>query len=302
MLDDRDYMRPHWPHGGYGHGLGENSAVKKLIIINVVIFLLQLVPGGDIKRSLALTSQDAIQFWRFGTYMFLHGDMWHLLFNMWALFIFGSQLEKRLGMIRLVKVYMVSGLLGGITWLLFNISSTSYVIGASGAVFGLMGAAALLCPNEEIMMLFPPVRLRMKTLVVFTAIIEVMMLYNMHSGVAHLAHLGGLLGGLLYVKKEASAANHRRRHVQRGASSKDFGSIVGEMRERLFNSRNADRGHRRPPNLRIVTDDNTSSDEEFISVQIDPILDKIGKFGMKSLTPQERRILERAREKLKDRT
>jgi hypothetical protein len=222
--------------------------------------------------------------------MFVHGSFMHLFFNMWALFLFGRLVEDHIGTTGFLKLYFMSGILGAVIWLIFNMSSKVPVIGASGAIFGVMAAVAMLFPDMKLFLLFPPVVLRAKTLVICLAVIDIVMLSQMHTGIAHLAHLGGLLGGYLYIKmllpgSRNSGRNQRKSHFISGmlASIKSLFTPRNEY-QRQF----------------TFHEEEHIPEDELISTRVDPILDKIGKFGMKSLTPQEKKILERAREKLKE--
>lgn len=304
MLGDRDYMRSDW---GYDTGTsrGARPMVIKLIIACLVIFVIQCItryqPTSYTARAhyswqgitsyLWLSVSTWKEFWRFGTYMFVHGGWSHVILNMWGLYVFGKPVEERIGAVHFVKLYVLSGLIGGLSWFLLNLRSNAPVLGASGAVFGVMAAAAMLLPDMRLFLLFPPVVLKVRTLVFCLAVIEVAMLYNENTGIAHLAHLGGLAGGFLYVNRMLKAPSYRPYAV-------DAPGIWFRLRSwwrNLFGSKRYD------PDIRFVGDDEVVNDDEVMSDQIDPILDKIGKHGMKSLTNAERRILDRARERLKHR-
>ena len=93
----------------------------------------------------------------------------HLLLNMWGLYLFGNHVYNRLGSKRFLTLYFLSGVSGSFLWLLFNWGTQDYVIGASGAVFGVMMAATMLSPDMRIMLLFPPIAMKLRTLVVVFA-------------------------------------------------------------------------------------------------------------------------------------
>ncbi len=312
MLDDRDYMRYEWNYKSSSPGGGSQGyIVNKIIVFNIIIFILQLMTNrqptpyspstfggqGGITSYLWLSVPTLIEFWRFITYMFVHGSFMHLLFNMWALYLFGRLVESHIGTPGFIKLYIMSGILGALIWLMFNFDSKVPVIGASGAIFGVMAAVAILFPDIQLFLLFPPVVLRAKTLVICLAIIDIVMLSQMHTGIAHLAHLGGLLGGFIYIKfiMPESGSGGRMRH-----KSHPLGNILSGLASALKSFFRI----RRPPHPPFTFHENDPPipDDELISASVDPILDKIGKYGMKSLTPQEKKILEMAREKLKDRS
>ena len=312
MLGDREYMKSGAPFGTYAKGGSEKSVVIKIIIINVIIFILQILTRdtptsycpatgphrwGGVTSWLWLSVPTFSEVWRLGTYMFVHGSTFmHILFNMWTLYIFGRPVEQRLGSSAFLKLYLISGVIGAVSWIIFNQDSTAPLVGASGAIFGVMAAAAMLFPSMQIMLLFPPVVLKVKTLVICLAIINIVMLYNVHSNIAYLAHLGGLLGGFLFTRKHLS--KDRLSQSRRTSKSQGFGSLVQNMKSTINKKINNDR----VPDLRIVEKSKHADDEDIITSEIDPILDKIGTYGMQSLTANERRVLERAREKLKDRS
>jgi len=307
MLGDRDYMRNEWSNQHHVPRSRETSAVKILIIINTVIFVLQYMTSGiptqytqgmhysqgGITSYLWLSVERLPEFWRFITYMFVHGGFMHIFFNMWALYLFGKPVEERIGSFVFMKLYFLSGIIGALSWLIFNLDSKSPVIGASSAVFGVMAAAALLLPDMKILLLFPPVVMKVKTLVICLSIIEIVMLNQLHSGIAHLAHLGGLLGGFIFIKKYLTRDYQSKHHVS------GFNSFLRRLKQQSSNLFGGSTTH--SPDLRFVRDEDDDEllNEDTINAKIDPILDKIGKSGMKSLTIKERRLLDKAREKLK---
>ncbi len=125
---------------------------------------------------LALNPEAIRQFqiWRLVTYMFAHGGIMHIMLNMWGLYLFGKMIEQHLGRFSFINLFLVSGVIGGLVWLGFNWSGeNAYVVGASSALFGVMLAAALLFPNEKILLLLPPVVLKLKTFVAIYAGVEI---------------------------------------------------------------------------------------------------------------------------------
>lgn len=195
--------------------------VKNLIIANCIMLLAtSLLPfGDDIIGYLALFNARSPFFHSFQvvSYMFLHGGVEHLFFNMFALWMFGRTLEYRLGPQRFLTYYLVCGIGAallqlGVGWLeynhavsLYGVSSLSArmllqvpTVGASGAVFGLLLAYGVLYPNSIIMLLIPPVPIKAKWFVVIYGLIELFFgMSGRQPGVAHFAHLGGMLWGFL---------------------------------------------------------------------------------------------------------
>ena len=192
--------------------------VKNLIIANCVALLAtELLPFGNaIVSRFALFNIESPLFhsYQVFTYMFLHGGVSHLFFNMFALWMFGRQLEYELGSQRFFTYYMVCGI--GAALLQLGVGYAEYIhavaangfygsldllriptVGASGAVFGLLLAFGVLHPNNVIMLVFPPVAMKAKWFVVIYGLLELFFgLSEFQSGVAHFAHLGGMLWGL----------------------------------------------------------------------------------------------------------
>ena len=149
------------------------------------------------------------------TYMFVHADFGHFIFNMWGMMIFGPILERAVGRSRVLSAYLICGLLGAAIWYVFNMKSYANLMGASAAVVGYLVAAAVLFPDERMRLLFPPIDVSLKTLAIVFVGIDVLMLFNTGGRVAHLAHLGGAVGGLLMFRsvllQRASQASRRRK-------------------------------------------------------------------------------------------
>jgi membrane associated rhomboid family serine protease len=183
------------------------NATIALIAINVLLFLMMMLSRRMQAwefMELALIPARVVQdraWWQVLTYMFVHGGVWHLLFNMLALYMFGLPLERNLGSSEFLLYYLVTGLGSGLATLAVNWYSGMEqipVVGASGAIFGVLLAFATLYPDTRILvfMLFP-LRAPMAVLV-FAALELFFLLGNRFSGVAHLTHLAGLLFGYLY--------------------------------------------------------------------------------------------------------
>jgi len=140
--------------------------------------------------------------WQLLTYAFLHGSLMHLFFNMFGLYMFGSPLEQAFGVKRYLVYYTSCVLTAALTQLLTLALSGEFVptVGASGGVFGLLLGFAMLFPHTRIMLLFPPIPMRARTFAVVYAVIELVLGISGSSGVAHFAHLGGMLGGFLLLR------------------------------------------------------------------------------------------------------
>lgn len=151
--------------------------------------------------------------WQVLSYAFLHGDMLHLFFNMLGLWMFGAELERLWGPRRFRTFLLVSVLTAAaaqlvVTWLT---RSSVPTVGASGALFGLLLAYGMLFPNRTIMPLFPPIPMKARTFVLVFGSIELLMGLWGHAGIAHFAHLGGMLGGWLVIRHWRGRGPWRRR-------------------------------------------------------------------------------------------
>lgn len=140
--------------------------------------------------------------WQLVSYGFLHGSMLHLFFNMLGLWMFGSELERLWGRHRYAQFLLASLLAAALTQLLITWLTRSNIptVGASGALFGLLLAFGMLFPNRTIMPLFPPIPMKARTFVIVFGAIELFFGLSGRSGVAHFAHLGGMLGGFLMIR------------------------------------------------------------------------------------------------------
>lgn len=288
MFSDRDYNRP---SSRSAFRPPQVSMVTAILFATVGTFLLQVIwsraDGSDPVTDFLCLHAESVrhgQVWRLLTYALVHGGFWHIFVNMWGLFLFGRLLEQRLGRGRFLALYVVSGLIGAGTWLLLNWNSPVPVVGASGSLFGVMMAAAMLFPDVRVMLLIPPVPLKLKTFVAVYAVAEVFLelggsFARLHDNVAHIAHLGGLLGGFLFMQH----------HLPRYNLSRLFSRIPNPFRRTW-------KLHPKPspgaPGSAAGGD--TMHD-------VDSVLDKIGREGINSLTEAERSVLERARERLRQR-
>jgi membrane associated rhomboid family serine protease len=237
------------------------EGVKLLLIANVLAFVIQqLVPG--VTAIFGLTPADVmgrLRVWQPLTYMFLHGGVLHLLFNMLVLWMMGGEVERLWGKREFLRYYFLCGL--GAAALAFLFAWNRLVIGASGAIFGVMVAFAMLFPNRIIYLWFV-VPVPAKYLVMILFALELFVVGSSDT-VAHFAHVGGAITGFLYLR-------------------------LG-LRDRLDLDDLRRRWRRRT--LTVHPGGGARPDE---AVEIDRILDKISRSGLASLTPEESRILERA--------
>jgi membrane associated rhomboid family serine protease len=201
-----------YPSSGVSYSFGPGAvtpAVKLLLIINVVAFVLNLIVGDVMTLRLGLSPQAVFEqfaLWQPFTYMFLHstGGVGHILINMLSLWMFGTELERTWGTRFFTKYYLVTGVGAAVTSLLlsFWIDDIYYnvTVGASGAIYGLLLAYGMYFPHRPIYLYFIfPVPARVFVMIV-GAIAFLSALSGPGSGVAHTAHLGGLVVGYLYLK------------------------------------------------------------------------------------------------------
>jgi membrane associated rhomboid family serine protease len=240
--------------------------VKRLIIANVIVFFLeQTVPG--LVRMLEFTPRFVLfQPWTIVTYMFLHdpNGITHILFNMLGLYFFGPRVEERLGSKRFITLYMVSGIFGAAFSFIF--APYASVVGASAAVFGVMLGFARYWPDVQILFFFF-LPLQARFAVMLMAAMALWSGFNgSRGGVADFAHLGGFVGGWLYLK-----------YVERKQGIKKFRSkVVAPVGKDVL------------ANYKRI---NTTSIHEINREEVNRILDKISAKGLNSLTAEERLFL-----------
>lgn len=177
---------------------------QTLLLINVAAFCIDYFLGPWFTRAFALWPLGSgFLPWQVVSYSFLHGDIFHLFFNMLGLWMFGSDLERLWGPKRYLQFYFASVLTAAITQLIFAaLTDASYpTVGASGGLFGLLLAFGMMFPNRIIMPLFPPIPMKAKIFVAIFGGLELFLgVTGTQQGVAHFAHLGGMLGGFLMIR------------------------------------------------------------------------------------------------------
>ncbi|MBR9859756.1 rhomboid family intramembrane serine protease [bacterium] len=189
--------------------------VKNLLIINVLLFLgTTLLEGSGMTFAkyliLYYPASDHFMPHQFITHMFMHADLWHLFFNMFALFMFGSRLEVSWGPRRFLIFYIIAGLGAalvhiGFVYYQLSVGDINYypaMLGASGAVYGILAAFAYYWPNTQLFILFIPFPVKAKYVILFLVFLELTLGLGNFSGdnIAHFAHLGGALVGFILVK------------------------------------------------------------------------------------------------------
>ncbi len=290
MLNERDYFRRndngYRPQGYWAR----HSIIFHIIIANVLLFLLN---SEAMEESLALISGMGLrQPWRLVTYQFLHANFTHIFFNMYGLWIFGRMVEEVLGRTRFLLMYLFSGVIGGLFFLIANAGAPALApapacVGASGAVFGVMVAAAMVNPNARFLLLIPPVPVKLWVLVVVYCGIEIVQaLMNSGGNIAHTAHLGGALGGFLFMHRlaRANGCPDWLRRLFSPAPRRPWPRTDGE---------------RRQPSSFTPPADSTSYPVD--PEELNRLLDKIARQGYEQLTEAEKETLRRSSEELKRR-
>ncbi len=243
-------------------------AVKFLLILNIAIFLIEVIFGVPLSKLFALPAKWW-SVWSFGnlfTYMFVHANTGHLLMNMMGLYFIGPTVERTLGSYRFFILYYLSGILGGLGWSLLAAPGTGCV-GASGAIFGILAAFAVLYPTAEVVLIFLPFFpiKAWKIVLAFACWELIQTVANpIHGHIANAAHLVGGIAGFAY----AMAIKHPH--------------LIAELKNK-FSASKPSRSQKTAPR------NETLSKEE-----IDRILDKIGKEGMGALSLREREMLKKA--------
>jgi membrane associated rhomboid family serine protease len=186
------------------------DVIKWLIGANVVVFLLQGFTG--ITPWLAVESQvvwQGGQLWRLATYMWIHAGPWHLIVNMFTLWMFGSEVARAWGAERFVRYYLISGIGAGVIIALWQgalqmlgFGSGAYTLGASGAIYAVLLAYSLLWPNRTLMLLFPPVPIRA---LYFIPFLFGMDLIFASPNISYVGHLGGVIVGFLLLMGSGDA-------------------------------------------------------------------------------------------------
>lgn len=286
------------------------KVLRVLLLINAVVFVAAFILGGFLGLQLNIPGvgpgnlRDYITYfgayfptvplelWRYVTYMFVHVDFWHFLFNMLMLWMFGSDVVDMMGSKHFMGMYMFCGIFAAVFSLIMCVLglTNNPIIGASGALMGLFVAYYKFFPNRVILMfMFFPMRI--KYAMWFMVGIDVFMAPS-GDGVAHLAHLGGVVGGFLYM------------HFYEGG----FGGLVNKVERTVRNARapkfkvsEGGQSAERPESRK--SEEPLEGEVFYIdeNKRMDEILKKVNESGINSLTDAERKFLLEASEKLRRR-
>ncbi len=254
-------------------------AIRGIILANLIVFIIQAL-GGNAFHSWLVTyfgfdpayPTFLTQPWRLVTYMFLHGGFFHFLFNMLWLWWMGQAVEQTVGPRSFTVIYFVAGILGALLDAVFAlVFGYNLVIGASGAVTGILVAFAMLYPTAPIMLfLFPPIQARY--FVAGWIAIDILLIGSA-DGVARLVHLGGALGGYLLIKAHLKGTDL-------SLIIRYFEYILGKIKPAR---------KKRNSTMSIVSD--AEIVEEVVQTELDAILEKISKHGYDALSKEEKQKL-----------
>lgn len=283
--------------------------IKNLLIINAAVFFVQIL-GGQIAVSTGVSLESAIikyfaliplgvfadaSFypWQLVSYQFLHGGFGHIFFNMFALWMFGMEIENSWGSKKFLYYYLLSGIGAGICHLFISPllgGGNAPTIGASGAVYGVLIAFGLMFPNRYIFLYFF-IPVKAKYLITFLILMEFMLVDSANSSVAHLAHLGGALTGFIFIMLDKNTPVllkdiFRKRPTFR--TSKPFNPLGGI----------ADKFKKKEQNIEDAKFYEVKEENEINQEEIDRILDKISQSGYQNLTEKEKKILFQASKKM----
>lgn len=285
---DRDYV-----FGRGGNSFGRPRAVSVttwIIIANVAAFVLQMMtkparPIGDLFSDMdavtrfghfsifKVTLDGGLEFWRFVTFQFIHADLLHIAFNMFALYMFGNMVEGRLGTRKYLAFYLTCGIMGALTYLVLGllgervnfpgalqVSRYTPLIGASGGVFGVLVACAKIAPDTMVQLIIPPMPVKLKHFAYgYVGLALILLITRSKNAGGEAAHLGGAAAGYFFI---------RHSHLLR-----DFWDVLSDSRKPKKNG---------APSLRIVRDHDA---------ELDALLDRVKQVGHANLSAKEKERL-----------
>jgi len=237
------------------------DAIKILVSVNFGIFLLQTVAKteGLFFPLFGLVPKmvwSEFMIWQPFTYLFFHGGIWHVLINMFVLWMFGSELERIWGKGHFLKFYFVTGVGAGLVTMIFGLNSMTPIVGASGAVYGVLLAYGLTYPNRTVY-LYGIIPIKSLWFVIGIGVIAFMSSFDNVSQISHLTHLSGMMIGYLMLKRPVR-----------------FNDLWFTIRKRTLE-------------YKIKHEEKKVSQHQVIEREIDRILDKINREGFDSLTEEE---------------
>ncbi len=244
------------------------DAIKILIGINIVLYIMRTL-APVLTRVFGLSASTVFPMvWQPVTYMFIHGGFWHVAINMFVLWMFGSELEMIWGRKSFLKYYFITGIGSGLIWLLFNLTNPyAILIGASGAIYGILMAYGLMFPNRTVYIyfLFP---VKVKWFVFLIGALAFFSSFDTTSKISNLTHLSGMLVGYLYLR-----------------SDQQWRDLKIAFRRRVVD-------------LKSLREERRLEKRRELQKEIDRLLDKINRVGYEGLTEKEKADLYSASQKL----
>ena len=248
--------------GDYSYTPNSNAtAIKILVSINFGIFLLQALSKSErlffpLFGLVPKLVWSDLMIWQPFTYMFFHGGVWHVLINMFVLWMFGSELERIWGRDRFLKFFFITGVGSGLITMLFSLQSMTPVVGASGSVYGVLLAYGLTYPNRRVY-LYGIIPIKSIWFVFGIGLMAFLSSFNNISEISHLTHISGMLIGYLLLKKPIN-----------------WTSLWFSMRKRTLE-------------YRVMKEEKKLVEKNKIENDVNKILDKINREGYDSLTENE---------------
>ena len=241
------------------------DAIKTLISVNFAIFILQSISSSEIMffSNFGLVPKlvwSQLKIWQPFTYMFFHGDIWHVLINMFVLWMFGSELERVWGKKNFLRFYFITGIGSGLGTMLFGLQSTIPIVGASGAIYGVLLAYGVMFPNRTVY-LYGIIPIKSIWFVIGIGVIAFFSSFNNFTNISHLTHLFGMIIGYVYLKRPVH-----------------FRSLWFSIFKKVLE-------------YRIQNQEKEISHSVEIEKDLNSILDKINREGFKSLTQEEEKRL-----------
>ena len=241
------------------------DAIKLLVSVNFTIFFLQTISGKehllfDLFGLVPQAIWSDFMIWQPFTYLFFHGNIWHILINMFVLWMFGSELENSWGRKNFIKYYFITGIGAGMVTCLFNLQSNIPIVGASGAVYGILLAYGLSFPNRTVY-LYGLIPIKSIWFVIAIGILAFLSSFQQMTQISHLTHISGMAIGYVFLKRRWR-----------------LNDIWFKIRKKTLE-------------YRIQIEDVKQSKKKVLEKDIDHILDKIQKVGFKGLSDQEQNKL-----------
>lgn len=303
-LDSRDYYRP----SGMGGFTFFPPVIKYLLITNGAVYFLQMISNNLIisgERGEAwltylfalnpLGERFNFEIWQLLTYQFMHGSFSHILFNMFALWMFGMEIEHIMGSKKFLTFYLLCGVGAGLLQLFLSpliSGGLGYTIGASGAVYGVMIAFAMYFPDRYVFIYFL-IPIKAKYLIAILVIFEFMSVQD-PTLVAHLAHIGGAITGVIFILLDRRNESKRRNifsSFKKTGNSFSSGGFQNVFKKNPFKQADVEDAKFYDINSSRKEEDTVTQDE------IDKILDKISQSGYQNLSDREKKILFEASKK-----